>query len=391
MHINTALIHLGRDSAAAANAVNPPLVRASTVAFGTLREFKQSYQGLVFDTPRYGRSGTPTTFELQRAMAKLCGAETCLATASGLAALTAVLSAHAGPKQHLLVSEGVYGPARVFCEEVLAGTGCRVEFFPAQADIGALLRDNTSLVLIETPASLTMEMLDVRAICAAAHARKVPVAADSTWGTPLFFDAHKLGVDISIHAATKYIGGHSDLMLGLITGSLTALAATRAYCDRSGGHAAPDVCWLALRGLRTLGLRMQRHQESAMSLALWLQSHAAVRRVLYPALPSNPGHELWRQQFSGAAGPFTFELNRCDEAQFERFIDGLRLFTLGTSWGGFESLVMPALSHRLRAQEALPDDGRLVRIHVGLEDARDLREDLAQAFEKAAMPSARAG
>ncbi len=381
MHIDTALVHLGRASAAAAHAVNPPLVRASTVAFGTLREYQQAYEGRVFDSPRYGRSGTSTTFELQRAMASLCKAEACLATPSGLAALVAVLGAHAGTGRHLLVSEGVYGPARAFCENELGNTGCVVEFFPAHAGVAALLRDDTSLVLIETPASLTMEMLDVRAICAAAHARNVPVAADATWGTPVFFDAHGLGVDLSIHAATKYIGGHSDVLLGLITGSLAALEGTRAFCDRSGVHAAPDVCWLVLRGMRTLGLRMRRHQESALTLATWLQSHPAVRRVLFPALPSDPGHQLWCRQFSGAAGPFTFELQRCGAAQFERFIDALQLFTLGTSWGGFESLVMPALPHRLRAQGGQSDDGRLVRLHIGLENAADLRDDLARAFD----------
>ena len=380
MHIDTRLIHSARESAAAAHAVNPPLVRTSTTVFPTLAAYQQAQRELVFDAPRYGRSGTATTFELQRAMAALAGTEACIATGCGLSAMTAVLAAHAGPGKHILLNQGVYGPARVFCEKELARAGTTVEFFAHGSELAPLLRANTSLVFIETPASLTMEMLDVRAVCTAAHARGVPVACDSTWGTPVFFDAHGLGIDISVHAATKFINGHSDLLLGLVTGTLDALASTRAYCDRSGTHAAPDACWLALRGLRTLAVRMERHQQSALAVAQSLQAHPAVRGVRFPALETDPGHALWKAQFTGAAGPFTIELEPCSEAAFARFIDHLSLFGLGTSWGGFESLAMPAVPHHLRAQ-AMPDDvPRLVRLHIGLESAQDLCEDLAAAL-----------
>ena len=382
MHTDTYLVHSGRETARASQAVNPPLVRASTVVFETLADYKHAHHQTVFDSPRYGRSGTSTTFELQCAMAAFAGAQTCLATSSGLSAIVAVLSAHAGPGRHLLLNQGVYGPTRIFCDKELAPLGTVVEYFPEGADITPYLRDNTSLVYIETPASLTMEMLDVRAVCAAARQRNIPVAADSTWGTPVFFDAHALGVHISIHSATKFINGHSDLMLGLITGSFDDLASTRVYCDRSGAHAAPDLCWLALRGLRTLSVRLQRHQQSAMSTALWLQQQPQVKRVLFPALASDPGHVLWRGQFSGAAGPFSFELISCSERSFAAFIDALQLFSLGTSWGGFESLVLPAVPYHLRTLSVLPDEGRLVRLHVGLEDAGDLRDDLAQALSR---------
>ncbi|AYQ30409.1 MULTISPECIES: cystathionine beta-lyase [unclassified Polaromonas] len=380
MHTDTLLIHSGRETAKAAQAINPPLVRASTVVFETLADYKHAHHQTVFDSPRYGRSGTSTTFELQRAMAALAGAQSCLATASGLAAIVAVLSAHAGPGKHLLLNESVYGPTRIFCDKELAPLGTTVEYFPEGADIAPYLRDNTSLVLIETPASLTMQMLDVRAVCAAARRRGIAVASDSTWGTPLFFDAHALGVHISIHSATKFISGHSDLMLGLITGSLDDLAGIRSFCDRSGAHAAPDVCWLALRGLRTLAVRLPRHQQTAMAIAQWLQQQPQVKRVMFPALQSDPGHALWREQFSGAAGPFTFELAPCSETAFAAFIDALQLFSLGTSWGGYESLVLPAVPYHLRTLSVLPDEGRLVRLHVGLEDPEDLRADLAQAL-----------
>ena len=241
--------------------------------------------------------------------------------------------------------------------------------------------DFTSLVCVETPASLTMQMLDLRAVCAAAAARGIPVACDATWGTPVFFRPHELGVSLSVHAATKFIGGHSDLMLGLITGNEAAMAPVRRYCDQHGAHAAPDACWMALRGLRTLAVRMARHQETALTVARWLQAQPQVVRVHFPALASDPGHALWRAQFSGAGGPFTIELLPCTEPQFERFIDSLRLFALGTSWGGFESLVMPAIPHAMRGLAVQPDSGRLVRLHVGLEDAQDLCGDLAQALK----------
>jgi len=380
MHKDTLLIHVGRDSAAAAHSVNPPLVRTSTTVFETLDAYKQAQRGLVFDAPRYGRSGTSTTFELQRAVATLAGAETCLATSCGLSAITAVLGAHAGAGRHILVSAGVYGPTRAFCEKELAASGTVVEYFAHGADVATLLRSSTRLVFIETPASLTIEMLDVRAICAATRARGIKVACDSTWGTPLYFDAHGLGIDISVHAATKFINGHSDLLLGVITGSEDALSEVRAYCDRSGSHAAPETCWQTMRGLRTLAVRLERHQSSALTVAKWLQAQRAVQRVLFPALETDPGHALWRSQFSGAAGPFTIALAPCSEAAFACFIDSLSLFSLGTSWGGFESLVMPAVPHHLRALAAPEDAPRLVRLHIGLEHPQDLCNDLDAAL-----------
>ncbi|MEU3855616.1 PLP-dependent aspartate aminotransferase family protein [Streptomyces sp. NPDC029554] len=380
MDTETLLIHTARQTAAAAHSVSPPLVRTSTTVFDSFDAYKQAQGALVFDGPRYGRSGTSTTFELQRAMAQIANTEASIATSSGLAAITAVLAAHAGPGNHILVSAGVYGPTRVFCETELIPSDTEVEYFDHDADISALLRDTTSLVFVETPASLTMEMWDMPTICAAAHERGVRVACDATWGTPIFFDAHTLGGDISIHAATKFINGHSDLLLGLITGTLDALAGVREYCDRSGTHAAPDTCWLTLRGLRTLAVRMERHQRSALAVAQWLQSQPAVQRVFYPALDTDPGHKLWRSQFSGAAGPFTIELAPCSEDAFTRFIDHLSLFSLGTSWGGFESLVMPAVPHHLRALATPADTPRLVRFHIGLESPHDLCDDLASAL-----------
>ena len=383
--VDTALVHLGRESGSLTNSVNPPLVRASTTVFPTLAEFKHSYKGIVFEAPRYGRSGTSTNFELQRAMASLCNAESCIATPSGLSAIAAVLGAHARIGGHVLMQESVYGPTQALCEKVLEPLACRFDHFDTAQALQDKLTPETTLIFIEVPSSLTMRMIDVAAVCAIAKARGIPVACDSTWGTPIFFDAHRLGIDISIHAATKYINGHSDLMLGLVTGSYKALESTRAWCDRTGTHVSADACWLALRGMRTLNLRMQRHAINAMEVAVWLQKQPQIRRVLFPALPSDAGHDLWRKQFSGAPGPFTVELQSCSETAFEAFIDSLQLFGIGTSWGGYESLVMPAIAHHLRALPVQPDEGRLVRFHIGLEDPRDLCRDIGTALVNMAM------
>ncbi|HVL74936.1 MAG TPA: PLP-dependent aspartate aminotransferase family protein, partial [Noviherbaspirillum sp.] len=340
------------------------------------------YDGVVFESPRYGRTGTGTTFELQTAMAALENTESCIATASGLSAIAAVLLSHAVPGRQILVFEGVYGRTRTLCEKELNRLGVKVRFFSSEAELRERLEAPTTLVYVEVPASLTMQMLDVEAVCHDAHAAGVPVACDSTWGTPAFFHPHALGVDISIHSATKYINGHSDLMLGLITGTYEALEPARTWCDRYGSHVAPDVCWLALRGLRTLGVRMQRHQENAVAVATWLRGQERVKAVYFPVLPEDRGHALWKKQFSGGGGPFSFEFEACDEAAFSRFIDNLQLFGLGTSWGGVDSLVMPAIPHHLRALPVQPDEGRLVRLHIGLADPQDLCADLQQAFEQ---------
>ena len=258
MKIETQLMQVGRNSGAQTNSVNPPLVRASTTLFSCLADFKKSYEGLVFESPRYGRSGTSTTFELQTAMAAIAHAQSCIATASGLGAVAAVLIAYAKPGKKILVQDAAHGPTRTLCDLGLPALGCTVEFFNSTKALSERISADTTLIFIEIPSSQTMHMLDVEEVARIAHQAGIPVACDSTWGTPLFFDAHALGIDISIHSATKYINGHSDVLLGLITGSYEALASTRVWCDRVGSHASPDSCWLALRGLRTLAVRMQR-------------------------------------------------------------------------------------------------------------------------------------
>jgi cystathionine beta-lyase len=382
--IETQLVHLGRKSADEAFSVNPPLVRASTTVFPNLSTFKASYQGTTFETPRYGRSGTSTTFEFQSAMASICHTESCIATSCGLSACAAVLSAYVQQGSHILIQNDVYGPTRALAVNELIKLGTKIDFFENESDLQALINKRTTLIFIEIPTSLTMKMLDVAAIVSIAKQYDIPVACDSTWGTPLFFDAHGLGINISIHAATKYINGHSDVMLGVITGCYQDLEMTRHWCERYGIHAAPDACWMALRGLRTLSVRMERHEKNALHIAHWLNEQPQVKDIAFPALPSNSQYTLWKKQFSGAAGPFTIELQPCNESQYESFINSLKLFSLGTSWGGFESLIMPAVPHHLRSISELPNEGRMVRLHIGLEDKADLCADLAQAFTKLA-------
>ena len=377
---DTKLAHLGRTSAHREQVVNPPLVRASTTLFETLEDMREAREGTAYETHRYGIYGTTTTFELQTAMAELSEAESCLATPSGLMAITAVLGAHGRPGTRVLIEEGVYQPARAFADDELS-RNCEVAYFRTVEELEALLDERTSLVFIEVPTSLTMRMIDIRAVAALTRRAGVQLACDSTWGTPLFFDAHALGVDISIHAATKYIGGHSDIMLGLTTGSYEALAPTRDWCLHYGVTAAPDVCRLGLRGLRTLAVRMERHQASALTIGRWLATQPQVERVLYPALPSDPGHQLWKAQFSGAPGLLTIELRACGGAAYAGFIESLELFGLGASWGGFESLVLPAgRSSPGRDHGEHREHGRLVRLHIGLEDPQDLMADLEGAL-----------
>ena len=376
---DTKLAHLGRTSAARERSVNPPLTRASTILFESLAELREARAGTPYEALRYGIYGTSTTFELQTAMAELCAAESCLATPSGLTAIAATLAAHAAPGGRILLQGDVYEPTRAFAEGEIAAV-CEVAWFDRVEELAELVDERTSLIFIEVPTSLTMRIIDVGAVVAAAAPHGIPVACDSTWGTPRFFDAHALGIDISIHAATKYIGGHSDIMLGLTTGSHEALESTRRWCARYGSTVAPDVCWLALRGLRTLSVRLERHQANALAVARWLEQQPAIERVLYPALPSDPDHASWQAQFSGATGLFTIELAPCDEPAYARFIESLRLFGLGASWGGFESLVLPAIPHARRGLDPQPDHGRLVRLHIGLEDPDDLIADLDAAL-----------
>ena len=379
--LHTQLAHLGRAPAEHAGMVNVPVYRGSTILSETLEEW-ESRKSEGNPMASYGRFGSPLTRALESAVCELEGGFRSILFPSGLSACTHALLGLLEGGDHLLMSDSVYGPTRLFAEQVLRRLGIQVEYFnPMEvADMARRVRPNTRVVYLESPGSMTFEMQDIPALADIAHRAGALVVLDNTWATPLFFKPFEHGVDISVHAATKYIVGHSDALLGVATANERAWPALQSSAHHFGETAGPDDIYLALRGLRTLAVRLARHEQTAMALALWLQQRPEVVRVMFPALPGDPGHALWRAQFSGAAGPFTFELAPCSETAFAAFIDALRLFSLGTSWGGYESLVLPAVPYDLRHLATLPDAGRLVRLHVGLEDAEDLCSDLDQAL-----------
>ncbi len=381
MKKDTLLTHAGRNPGKYEGMVNPPVYRTSTVIFPDLESY-EARQPDDYKSVRYGRYGTPTTFALEEAVAKMEGGHQAVAVPSGLAAITAALSAFVKNGDHLLVADSVYGPTRNFCNARLAPNGVEVQYYDPLigAAIRNLIRPNTRAVFCETPGSLTFEMQDIPAIAAAAHAHGLPVLADNTWGTPYFFRSFEHGVDVSLHAATKYIVGHSDVMMGVIvTNEKYWLPVRRAVAD-FGFSVSPEDCYLALRGFRTIGVRMKQQMANAIKVAQWLESRPEVKCVLYPALPSDPGHKIWKRDFEGAASLFSFVLDPASDKALAAFVDALELFGIGSSWGGYESLVTVARIEKNRTATRWKPGGPTLRLHIGLEDPDDLIADLEQAF-----------
>jgi cysteine-S-conjugate beta-lyase len=378
---DTVVTHSGRDPRRYAGLVNTPVFRGSTVLFPDV----QSYEGRDPDnykSMRYGIHGTPTTFALEEAVAKLEGGHAAVALSSGLAAITAALCAFVKNGDHLLITDSVYGPARGFCDRRLKPFGVEVEYYDPLigAGIDKLIRPNTRLVYCESPGSLTFEMQDIPAIAAAAHARGIPVLADNTWGTPYFYRSFEHGVDVSIHAGTKYIVGHSDALMGLVVTNENCWLTVRRTVADFGFSVSPDDCYLALRGLRTIGVRMRHQQQSALRISRWLEARPEVLRVLYPPLESDTGHALWKRDFSGAASLFGVVLKPVAWDAVGRMIGAFSLFGIGSSWGGFESLAIRVDVSKIRTATKWNPGGPLIRLHIGLEDPDDLIADLEQAF-----------
>jgi len=380
--MDTILAHAGRDEARFEGMVNPPVYRASTILYPTVAAYESRFEGR-FTKVSYGRTGTPTTFMLQEAMAELEGGYRAMVLSSGMAAIAAAISAFAGTGDHVLMVDTAYTPARKFCEGPLKRAGVETTYYDPRigAGIAALIRPNTRLVYCESPGSLTFELQDIPAIAAAAHARGLPVLHDNTWATPYYFRSFERGVDVSIHAATKYIVGHSDVMLGIIVTNEPYWLKVRSAVADYGYSASPDDCYLGLRGFRTMGVRLRQHFASAVKVASWLEARPEVKRVLCPALPSSPDYALWRRDFDGASGLFGAELHPAPKAAVDAFIDALELFGIGSSWGGFESLATPTHPESSRSAVPMRDNGPMLRFHIGLEDADDLIADLAQGFE----------
>jgi cystathionine beta-lyase len=378
---DTRLAHAGRDPARFQGFVNTPIYRGSTVLYPTMACLEKNAQEYS-----YGRLGTPTVAALQSTIAELEGGDATLLTPSGLSAISATLLSFVASGDHILVSDSVYRPTRRFCDNVLKRLGVTTTYYDPliAGGIASLMTDRTKVVFTESPGSQTFEMQDIPAIAEAAHARGAVVIMDNTWATPLYFKPFAHGVDVSIQAATKYIVGHADAMLGAITTNRTTTPAVARTHDELGLCPGPEDVYLGLRGLRSLSVRLERHQTSGLALAEWLAARPEVARVLHPALPDDPGHAVWERDFTGATGLFSIVLNPYPQEALAAMLDGLELFGMGYSWGGYESLILPFDPRAYRTATTWEAEGPALRLHAGLEDIDDLKADLDAGFARLA-------
>ncbi|MBR2686250.1 MAG: cystathionine beta-lyase [Aquamicrobium sp.] len=375
--MNTKLAHIGYEPHGYFGFVNPPVVHASTVLFPNARTMATRDQPYIYAT-----LGTPTSNALCRAVDTLEGSAGTVLVPSGQAAVALPMMAFLAAGDHVLITDCVYAPTRQFADLVLRRMGIEVEYYEPRigAGIKRLLRSNTKVVFTESPASNTFEVQDIPAISSAAHAANAIVMMDNTWATPLLFTPLDHGVDISVHAATKYPGGHADLLLGMVSANAATWPRLWEMFLALGIPAAPDDSYQVLRGLRTMGVRLAHHQKSAIEIASWLEHQPGIARVLHPALSSHPDHAIWKRDFSGASGVFSMVLASASQAH--AFLDALRIFGLGYSWGSYGSLAMQAdLADRTVADRAF--DGALIRLQIGLEDIEDLKQDLARGLKAA--------
>ena len=377
--VETRLVTSGRDTIAQKGFINPPIVRGSTVLYPTaedLRAHRSEYG--------YGRHGTPTTRAFQQALMALEG-PSCAGvylTPSGLAAISTALLAVLKAGDHLLVTDNAYRPTRAFCDGMLTRYGVEVSYFDPLigSAIGDQFKPNTRAVLVEAPGSQSFEMSDIPAIAAVAHAHDVLVIDDNTWATPLYHRSLDQGVDISIQAGTKYIGGHSDIMFGTISANEKALPLIADAYRQLGVSIGPDDVFLALRGLRTLSVRLAHHQAAGLDIARWLQARPEVHEVWHPALETHPGHAIWKRDFTGASGLFSVVLKPGPQKAVDALLDTLKLFGMGYSWGGFESLIIPFDCASYRTATRWAPVGPTLRLHIGLENLDDLKADLGDGL-----------
>jgi len=381
-HPETKIVQAGRRKEWLRQMVNVPVSRTSTVLFDSVADMHASYppkQG----RPSYGRHGTQTQWSLAEALSELePGAAGTALFPSGVAAIAIALLSVLSPGDELLMVDSTYGPTRIFCDKELKRLGIATRYYDplASADeLSGMVGENTRAIFLESPGSLTFEVQDVPGICTMAHARDLTTLLDNTWATPLFFPAVQHGIDLTILAGTKYISGHSDVMLGSVTAVQSQWARLQRTAALYGQYLSPDDAFLAARGLRTLSVRLRQHEANALEIAHWLDEQPQVARVLHPAFESCPGHEFWKRDFNGSTGLFSFVLKGGGEAARDALIDSLELFGIGYSWGGFESLAVPADATRTAHKPEY--EGPLVRLHIGLENPDDLIADLEQALK----------
>lgn len=383
MKKDTQLTQLGRHVAHTPKTVNVPLHRASTVLFESMAEQREIQARWDRDeqVPTYGVFNMPQALALENAVAAIEGGYRAVTYSSGLGAVAGALLACTKTGDHVLMPDSCYFPGRRFAEKFLTRFGVTTTFYDPLigADIVKLLQANTTVVYTESPGSHTFEVQDIPAIAKAAHAHRARVITDNAWATGYFFNAFEHGVDIVVQPATKYYAAHSDVLIGLVIANEESWPLIKDTTYDLGQRASPDDCFLTLRGLRTLGVRLKRHQESALAIAQWMAKRPEVKRVMYPPLPGDPGHALWKRDFTGAGGLFTVELNPCSDNQLAAMMDHYEIFGLGYSWGGYESLVVTA--HIARSVNALPS-GPLVRYNIGLEDVDDLIRDLEAGLQR---------
>ncbi len=357
--------------------VNPAVYHASTVLFPDVEALKSYTQPYT-----YGRRGTPTSRAVEDAIAALEGGYKSKVCSSGMAAISTVLLAFLKSGDHLLMVDTVYEPGRLFCDSMLKGVGVETTYYDPSigAGIAALIRPNTRMVYCESPGSQTMEVQDVPAIAAAARKAGCIVVMDNTWSAGHYFKAFEMGCDVSLQAATKYLVGHSDAMMGSVTCNEKTWEQFKDAYETMGQFAGPDDMYLTLRGIRTLDVRLERHQKNAMQMAEWLRSRPEVETVLYPALSNAPGHSLWQRDFKGASGLFSVILKPASDKAVAAMLDDLALFGMGYSWGGYESLVVPF--HPRRTASDWTSESPALRFHIGLESPDDLIADLADGFAR---------
>ena len=376
------MVHLGRNSGDSQGFVNVPPFRGSTVLFPDTQSYLSNSQRY-----NYGTHGTPTTDALIEAWTDLAGAAGTVLVPSGLAAIVVALMAALQHGDHVLVTDSVYFPTRRFCENGLKRMGVETSYYDPRigAGIAELIRPNTKAIFTEAPGSQSLEMQDIPAIVEVAKAHGICVMMDNTWATPIFFPAHEFGVDICIEAGTKYLSGHSDLLLGLVSANKEWFPTLQRTVDQMAIPPGPEDVFLALRGLRTMDLRLREAERQGLTMAKWLQSRPEVQRVIHPALPEDPGHAIWKRDFKGSSGLFSVVLQEAPAPAVAALIDSLELFGLGASWGGYESLILPFNCAKYRTATRWAPGGPTIRLSIGLEDLDDLKEDLLRglaAFEK---------
>lgn len=381
---DTKLVTGGRRKEWTHGIVNPPVYRASTCLFDTYAQLRERVADPTAKQLFYGRKGTPTQWALEEAISELEGAEGTMLFPSGIAAVTTSILSQVKAGDHVLITDSAYEPTRSFANGVLKSMNIETDYYDPLigAGIEELVRENTSVILVESPGSLTFDVQDIPAIVAVAKKHKITTIADNTWSTPLLFKPLEHGVDISVEACTKYFCGHSDVMIGSASASGAVYKKLSRTAYQMGHTVSPDDAFLTSRGLRTLKVRLKAHEENALKVAAWLKGHPAVAKVLHPAFADCPGHDVWARDFAGSSGLFSIVLKRGEYPDTAAMVDQMRLFKMGFSWGGYESLILPSDPSGSRSATKWEASGPVLRIHIGLEDTDDLIAELSDGLDR---------